>query len=99
MNSQIKPQVRTTSTRMQHNVELFLSSKLGHSPKKSIKLLGRELRNDFHHNQTTPLSEGMWVFSLDISVSVLHPKNFGFQWKQIFNPSDNTPRALKIMSV
>ncbi|WMV59198.1 hypothetical protein MTR67_052583 [Solanum verrucosum] len=43
MNSQIKPQVRTTSTRMQHNVELFLSSELGHSPKWSIKLLGREL--------------------------------------------------------
>ncbi|WMV32866.1 hypothetical protein MTR67_026251 [Solanum verrucosum] len=62
MNSQIKPQVQTTSIRMQHNVELFLSSELGQSSKNSIKLLGRELRSDFHHNQTTSQSEGMWVF-------------------------------------
>ena len=57
-----KPQVWTTSKKMQHNVELFLSSELGHSPKRSAKLLGREQRNDFRHNPTTPLSEGMWVY-------------------------------------
>ena len=38
---------------MQHNVELFLSSELGHSPKRNVKLLGREQRSDFHHNRTT----------------------------------------------
>ncbi|KAH0776478.1 hypothetical protein KY290_007889 [Solanum tuberosum] len=54
--------VRTTSNRMQHNVQIFLSSELGHNPKRSIRLLGRELRKDFHHNQTTPLLEVMWVF-------------------------------------
>ena len=57
-----KLQVQTISKRMQHNVKLFLSSELGHSPKRSVKLLGSEQRNDFHQNQTTPLSEGMWVF-------------------------------------
>ena len=61
MNSP-KPQVRTTSKRMQHNVEHVLSSELGHSPKRSVKLLGREQRSDFHHNQTIPLSESIWVF-------------------------------------
>ena len=40
---------------MQHNVELFLLSELGHSPKRSVKLLGREQRSEFHHNRTTPL--------------------------------------------
>ena len=42
---------------MQHNVELFLSSELGHSPKMNVKLLGCEQRSDFHHNRTTPLKE------------------------------------------
>ena len=68
-----KPQVRTTSKRMQHNVELFLSSELGHSPKRSVKLLGREPRSDFHHNRTTPL-EARGFFFLVLSVSVSHPK-------------------------
>ncbi|WMV07485.1 hypothetical protein MTR67_000870 [Solanum verrucosum] len=99
MNSQIKPQVQTTSTRMQHNVDLFLSSELRHSPKRSIKLLGHELRIDFHHNQTTPLSEGMWFFFLGLLVSVSHPKHFHFHLRQLSNLSDNTPRALEIMSV
>ncbi|WMV24272.1 hypothetical protein MTR67_017657 [Solanum verrucosum] len=62
MNSQIKPQVWTTSKRMQHNMKLFLSSELRHSSKRNIKLLERELRKKFHYNQITPLSEGMWVF-------------------------------------
>ena len=67
-----KPQVRTTSKRMQHNVEHFLSSELGHSPKRNVKLLGREQRSDFHHNRTT-LSRHAG-FSLVPSVSVLRLK-------------------------
>ena len=31
-----------TSERMQHNVELFLSSETGHSPKRSVNILGRK---------------------------------------------------------
>ena len=58
-----KPQVRTTSKRMQHNMELFLSSKLGHSLKRNVKLLGREQRSDFHHNRTTPLEACRFFFS------------------------------------
>ncbi|MCG2653827.1 hypothetical protein JJE63_11040 [Alloprevotella tannerae] len=54
-------------------MKLFLSSELGHSPKRSAKLLGREQMSDFHHNQTTPLSEGMWVVSWDLTVLVSHP--------------------------
>ena len=38
-------------------VELFLGSKLGDSPKRNVTLLGRELRSDFHHNETTSLIE------------------------------------------
>ena len=49
-----KPQVRTTSKRMQHNVELFLEANWDIVQRG--KLLGREQRSDFHHNQTTPLS-------------------------------------------
>ena len=89
MNSP-KPQVRTTSKRMQHNVELFLSSELGHSPKRNVKLLGREQRSDFHHNRTT-LSRHV-SFSLVLSVSVSHPEVSIYR-KQISNPSDNTPIA------
>ena len=48
---------------MQHNVELFLSSELGHSPKRNVKLLGREQRSDFHHNRTTPLEAYWFLFS------------------------------------
>ena len=33
--------------------ETFLSSELGHSQKRNVKLLGREQRSDFHHNRTT----------------------------------------------
>uniref|UniRef100_M1DVQ6 Uncharacterized protein n=1 Tax=Solanum tuberosum TaxID=4113 RepID=M1DVQ6_SOLTU len=39
----------------------LFSSELGHSPKRSVKLLERKQMSDFHHNQTTPLLEGMWV--------------------------------------
>ena len=87
MNSP-KPQVRTTSKRMQHNVELFLSSELGHSPKRSVKLLGRKQRSGFHHNQTTPLSEGMWVFFRSVSFSLASEKfwymleaSFRYAWQ------------------
>ena len=81
---------------MQHNVELFLSSELGHSPKRSVKLLGREQRSDFHHNRTT-LSKHAG-FSLVLSVSVSHPEVSIYR-KQVSNLSDDTPRALEIMSV
>ena len=40
---------------MKQDVELFLSNELGHIPKRSVKLLGREQRSDFHHDRTTPL--------------------------------------------
>uniref|UniRef100_M1DD24 Uncharacterized protein n=1 Tax=Solanum tuberosum TaxID=4113 RepID=M1DD24_SOLTU len=83
---------------MQHNVEPFLSSELGHSPKRSAKLLGREQRSDFHHNQTTPLLEGMWVFSRFHGFSFASG-NFGLYRKQLSNLSDDAPRALEIMSV
>ena len=61
-NLKSNPQVRTTSKRTQHNVELFLSSKMGHSLERDVKLFGRELKDDHHHHPTTPLLEGMWVF-------------------------------------
>ena len=48
---------------MQHNVELSLSSELGHSPKRNVKLLGRGQRSDFHHNRTTPIEACMFIFS------------------------------------
>ena len=67
-NLKSKPQVRTTSNRTQHNVELFLSSKTGHSLERNVKLSRRELNDDHHHHLTMPLLEGMWVF-LDILVS------------------------------
>ena len=40
----------------------FISTKLGHSPKKSVKLLGREQMSDFHHNQTTPHQKACGFF-------------------------------------
>ena len=40
----------------------FLNSKLGHSPKRGIKFLGREQMSDFHHNNTTPLSKASGFF-------------------------------------
>uniref|UniRef100_M1DIR8 Uncharacterized protein n=1 Tax=Solanum tuberosum TaxID=4113 RepID=M1DIR8_SOLTU len=83
---------------MQHNMEHFLSSELGHSPKRSVKLLGREQRSDFHHNQTTPLSEGMWVIFGFVDFS-FRSKKFGIYRKQLSSLSDNAPRALEIMSV
>ena len=94
--SKKKPQVWTTSKCMQHNVEIFLSSKLGHSPKRNVKLLGREQRSDFHHDQTT-LSRHVGL-SLVLSVSVSHPEVSIYR-KQVSNLSDNVPRALEIMSV
>ena len=81
---------------MQHNVELFLSNELGHSPKRSVKLLGREQRSDFHHDRTTPLEA--YGFSLVLSVSVSLLKVL-FHRKQVSNLSDNTPKDLEIMSV
>uniref|UniRef100_M1DAL1 Uncharacterized protein n=1 Tax=Solanum tuberosum TaxID=4113 RepID=M1DAL1_SOLTU len=83
---------------MQHKVEPFLSSELGHSPKKSVKLLGREQMSDFHHNQTTPLSKSLWVLLRLISPSFASGK-FWVHQKQFSNLSDNAPRALGIMSV
>ena len=74
----------------------FLSSVLGHSPKRNVKLSGREQRSDFHHNRTT-LSKHAG-FSLVLSVSVLHP-DVSIYRKQVSNLSDNTPRALEIMFV
>ena len=53
----------------------FLSSKLGHSTKRGVKLLGHKHRSNFHHNQITPLSEGIWVFLWFLSVLVSHSKN------------------------
>ena len=73
MNSQVKPQVWMTLTRMSYNVKLFLSKKLGHSSKRNIKLLGREIRSDFHHNKTTPHNKGCG-FLLSLSVSILRSK-------------------------
>ncbi|WMV24335.1 hypothetical protein MTR67_017720 [Solanum verrucosum] len=99
MNSQIKPEVRTTSTRMQYNVELFLSRERGHSPERRTKLLGRELRSDFHHNQTTPLSKGLRVFFGFYRFQFRIQKNLVFHRKQLSNLSDNAPRALEIMFV
>ena len=56
--------------RMQHNVKLFLSSELGHSPKRNVKLLGREQRRDFHHNRTTPLgASGVFFSSISFSLA------------------------------
>ena len=81
---------------MQHNVELFLSSELGHSPKRNVKLLGREQRSDFHHNRTT-LSKHAG-FSLVLPVSVSRPEVL-FYRRQVSNLSDNAPRALEIMSM
>ena len=81
---------------MQHNVELSLSSELGHNPKRNVKLLGREQRSDFHHNRTTLLKHA--GFSLVPSVSVSHLEVLIYR-KQVSNLSDNTPRALEIMSV
>ena len=91
-----KPQVRTTSKRMQHNVELFLSSELGHSPNRNVKLLGREQRSEFHHNRTI-LSRHAGL-PLVLSVSVSHPEVSIYR-KQVSNLSENAPRALEIMSV
>ena len=88
-----KPQVQTTSKRMQHNVELFLSSELGHSPKRNVKLLGREQRSDFHHNWTT-LSRHVGL-SLFLSVSVSHSEVSIYR-KQVSNLSDNAPRVWKL---
>jgi len=76
MNSQIKLHVRTTSTRMQHNVKLFLSSELGHGPKRNTKILGYELG-------TTPLSEGMWFFFGFIGLSFAFGK-FWFPPEEAF---------------
>ena len=81
---------------MQHNVELFLSSKLGHSPKRNVKLLGHEQRSDFHHNQTT-LIEACGYFFSSVSFS-LASGSFDYR-KQVSNLSDDAPRALKIKSV
>uniref|UniRef100_M1D957 Uncharacterized protein n=1 Tax=Solanum tuberosum TaxID=4113 RepID=M1D957_SOLTU len=89
----------TTSKRMQHNVEIFLSSELGHSRKGSAKLLGREQRNDFHHNQTTPLLKGMWAFPWVYQFQFRIWKTFHSHRRQLSNLSDNAPRALEIMSV
>ena len=81
---------------MQHNVELFLSSELGHNPKRNVKLLGREQRSDFHHNRTT-LSRHAG-FSLVLSDLVSHLEVLSYR-KHVSNLSDNAPRALEIMSV
>ena len=73
--------------RMQHNVELFLSSELGHSLKRSVKLLVREQRSDFQHNRTTPLSEVIWVFLWLLLVSIciwiwcLPEASFQSEWR------------------
>ena len=81
---------------MQHNVELFLSSELGHSPNRNVKLLGREQKSDFHHNRTTlSKHEG---FSLVLSVSVSRPEVLFYRGR-VSNLSDNAPGALEIMSV
>uniref|UniRef100_M1D8A8 Uncharacterized protein n=1 Tax=Solanum tuberosum TaxID=4113 RepID=M1D8A8_SOLTU len=77
----------------------FLSSELGHSLKRSVKLLGREQRSDFHHNQTTPLSEGMWVYLWVCRFQFRIWKFFGLYPRHPSNPSDNAPRVLEIMSV
>ena len=74
----------------------FLSSELGHSLKRNVKLLGREQRSDFHHNRTT-LSRHVGLSSV-LSVSVSHPEVSVYR-KQVSNLSDNSPRALEIMSV
>ena len=81
---------------MQHNVELFLSNELGHSPKRNVKLLGREQRSDFHHNRTTLLRHA--GLHLGLSVSILHPEVLSYR-KPVSNLSDNAPRALEIMSM
>ena len=55
MNSPKKKSlVWTTSKRVQHNVELFLRSELGHSPKRIVRLVGYEQRSVLHQNKTTP---------------------------------------------
>ena len=81
---------------MQYNVKLFLRSELGHSLKRSVKFLGREQRSDFHHNRTTPLKA--CGFSLSSVSFSLASGSFNLR-KQVSNLSDNSPRALEIMSV
>ena len=75
---------------MQHNVELFLSSELGHSPERNVKLLGREQRSDFHHNRTT-LSRHAGL-PLVLSVSVSHPEVLIYR-KQVSNLSDKCAKS------
>ena len=74
----------------------FLSSEPAHSPKRNVKLLGREQRSDFHHDRTTPLEA--YGFSLVLSVSVLRPEVLFYRGR-VCNLSDNAPGALEIMSV
>ena len=76
--------------------ETFLSSELGHSQKRNVKLLGREQRSDFHHNQTTLSRRVGLSLVLSFSVSRLEVSIYR---KQVSNLSDNAPRALEIMSV
>ena len=71
---------------MQHNVELFLSSELRHSPKRNVKLLGREQRSDFHHDRTTPLeacgsSFSPVSFSLTSESFDLSEASFQSEWQ------------------
>ena len=90
--------VRTTSKKMSHNVESFLSSKLGHNPKRSIELLGRVPRSVFHHKQNHTPINGMrqfpWVYQ-----PLFHIQKFfhSHRWK-LSNMSDNVPKDLEIMS-
>ena len=81
-----------TSKRMQHNVELSLSSELGHSSKRNVKLLGREQRSDFHHNRTT-LSRHAGL-PLGLSVSVLHSEVLIYR-KQVSNLSDKCVKSFE----
>lgn len=83
-NLKSKPQVRMTPDRIQHNVELFLSSKMGHSLKRDVKIFRCELKDDHHHHPTTHLLEGIWEgifwFQLHLrDISKLIPRvNFYF---------------------
>ena len=79
-------------------LNFYFSNKQGHSQMKSVKLLGREQRIDFHYNQTTPYQKacGFFCTSLDFSFA---SRNFDFYYKQHLNQSENTPRGVEIISL
>ena len=63
--------MRMISKRCSTMWKFFFSIEQGHSLTRSVKLLGRKQRIDFHHNQTTPYHKACG-FSLLSSISVLH---------------------------